>query len=85
MTLLENRHRWRATVLGEPQLGPRGLYTAPDETGNEPELSALMNVLAYSDGEHDLLQMAERLGLTSAECLRQIRRLEAEGLVERVE
>jgi aminopeptidase-like protein len=85
VTLLENRHRWRTTVLGEPRLGPRGLYTSPGETGNEAPLSALMNVYAYSDGEHDLLEIAERVGLSAAECLTQIRRLEAAGLVERVE
>lgn len=49
---------------GEPQLGRRGLY--PDLTlagGNVGVASAIFWVLNLSDGEHDLLAVAERSGL----------------------
>ncbi len=46
---------------GEPQLGRRGLYqSVPD--GTKPELAYLW-LLSLSDGEHDLLAIAERSGL----------------------
>jgi len=42
----------------EPQLGRRGLYAAAEE-----DQRALLWVLNYSDGSHDLLDIAERSGL----------------------
>jgi len=47
----------------EPQLGKRGLYSqvgAP--AGSRVKEMALLWVLNYSDGEHDLLDIAERSG-----------------------
>lgn len=62
--LLERNRRYRnLQPKGEPQLGRRGLYR---DTGGErlPEFeSALLWVLAFSDGDHDLLAIAHRSGL----------------------
>jgi aminopeptidase-like protein len=49
---------------GEPQLGRRGLYRSVG--GGSSEESALLWVLSLSDGEHDLLAIAERSGLAFA-------------------
>lgn len=46
---------------GEPQLGRRGLYRAVG--GGSFEEAALLWVLNLSDGEHDLVAVAERSGL----------------------
>jgi aminopeptidase-like protein len=45
----------------EPQLGRRGLYSSPGSSER-----ALLWVLNYSDGRHDLLDIAELSGLTFA-------------------
>jgi len=62
--LLEENRRYRnLQPRGEPQLGRRGLYR---DTGGErlPDFeSALLWILAFSDGEHDLLAIAQRSGL----------------------
>ncbi len=48
---------------GEPQLGRRGLYRALGGT-TIPDLQlAMLWVLNLSDGEHDLLDIAERSGI----------------------
>lgn len=60
--VLENNRRWRnLNPFCEPQLGKRGLYRTlgGDEGGREREL-ALLWVLNLSDGEHTLLEIAER-------------------------
>lgn len=51
----------------EPQLGRRGLYRmlGGDDKGREREL-ALLWVLNFSDGEHDLLDVAQRASLPFA-------------------
>ncbi len=45
---------------GEPQLGKRGLYPAVGAQGTGPELMARLWVLNLSDGDHSLLDIAER-------------------------
>jgi aminopeptidase-like protein len=68
---------------GEPQLGRRGLYqSVPD--GTNPE-AALLWVLNLSDGEHDLLDIAERSGIAYGAVRDAADTLESHGLLERVD
>lgn len=48
---------------GEPQLGKRGLYPALGGQGSGSELMARLWVLNLSDGDHSLLDIAERAQL----------------------
>jgi len=48
---------------GEPQLGRRGLYRAIGASGASVDELALLWVLNLSDGEHSLVDIAERSGL----------------------
>jgi aminopeptidase-like protein len=67
---------------GEPQLGRRGLYQSiPD--GTYPE-AAMLWVLNLSDGDHDLLAIAERSGLPYASVLAAAETLERHELLERL-
>lgn len=68
MDVLEGNRRYRnLNPMCEPQLGRRGLYRTigGDESGRAREL-ALLWVLNLSDGEHDLLAIAERSGMSFA-------------------
>ena len=58
---IEVNGRYRATVLGEPQLGRRGLYPTLGTRDGGLTVRRLMDVLAYSDGKHDLLAIADLL------------------------
>jgi aminopeptidase-like protein len=49
--------------LGEPQLSRRGLYDTLGTRKNAPASEALLWVLNFADGEHDLLQVAEMSGI----------------------
>jgi aminopeptidase-like protein len=61
--LQENAAYRNLAPWGEPQLGKRGLYAALGGT-NIPDLQlALLWVLNLSDGEHTLLDIAERAGM----------------------
>jgi len=64
---LEQNALLQATTLGEPQLGKRDLYpaTSVKEAGaGTPITSArtLVDLMAYCDGQHDLFEVADRLG-----------------------
>lgn len=49
-------------VLGEPQLGRRGLYETLSRTGSSSGARVLLDVLAYADGDHDLFDLSALLG-----------------------
>jgi aminopeptidase-like protein len=53
---------------GEPQLGRRGIFRAlQDRTDDGADEMALLWVLNFSDGEHSLLDIAERADLPFAQ------------------
>ena len=59
--VLENNRRYRnLNPHCEPQLGKRGLYRPTGGGSIEEELSARLWVLNLSDGQHSLLDIAER-------------------------
>jgi aminopeptidase-like protein len=63
LSLLERNRTYRATVLGEPQLSKRNLYPTVSRAGNyADETRMLKDILVYSDGNHDLIALADRLG-----------------------
>jgi aminopeptidase-like protein len=63
--VLEANHRYlNLSPYGEPQLGRRGLYGSLGGRSDTARLQmAMLWVLNLSDGDHDLLAIAERSGL----------------------
>jgi len=63
--VLENNGRYQnLSPFCEPQLGRRGLYRPMGAQGIEVELNARLWVLNLSDGNHSLLDIAERSKLS---------------------
>jgi aminopeptidase-like protein len=84
--VLEGNRRYRnLNPKCEPQLGRRGLYRTigGDEAGRAREL-ALLWVLNLSDGENDLLDIAERSGMSFAAIREAADALLVVGLLEEV-
>lgn len=67
---------------GEPQLGKRGLYRSVGGGSNRE--AALLWVLNLSDGEHDLLGIAERSGLPFEAVAEAAEALEEQDLLQRL-
>ncbi len=62
--VLENNRRYRnESPYCEPQLGRRNLYRSTGGDAMEMEISARLWVLNLCDGEHSLLDIAERSGI----------------------
>ena len=73
------------TPFGEPQLGRRGLYAPVGGVAHTPAAQeALTWTLALADGDHSLVDTAERSGLAFADVRHAADRLAAAGLVEEV-
>lgn len=81
---LEANHIYRATVPGEPQLGKRGLYPTLSTKESGLRVRTMMNLLAYADGRHDLLEIAEIIGADVLDCAEIAETLAAHGLLSRV-
>jgi aminopeptidase-like protein len=85
--VLENNRRYlNRNPFCEPQLGKHGLYTTFGDEGHDRSLQrAVLWVLNFSDGEHDLLDIAERSNLSFGIIERAARDLVLHGLLTEIE
>jgi len=81
---LEVNYRYRGTVPCEPQLGKRGLYPTLSTAQSGEPVRAMMDLLAYADGEADLLEIADTIDAEVLECAAVALRLEECGLLRRL-
>jgi len=77
----QNRRYRNLNPKGEPQLGRRGLYGAFGAGMRSEDEMAVFWVLNLSDGEHDLLGVAERAGMPFATIARAAAALRDTGLL----
>jgi len=83
--VLENNVRYRnLNPYCEPQLGRRGLYRGTSGDGINTELNARLWVLNLSDGDHSLLDIAERSKLPFAQLSEAADLLCEAGLLARI-
>ncbi len=84
VNILENNRKYiNQSPMCEPQLGRRGLYdTIGGDKDRARKQMALLWVLNQSDGDHTLLDIAERAGIDFDVVLNAARLLEEAGLVK---
>ena len=85
ISLIEANGNYRATCLGEPQLGRRGLYPTLSQRDTGLQVQTMMDILAYADGQRDLVSLADRIGVPAENCIPIIARLVQERLLERID
>ena len=73
--VLGNNRIFRCKVKCEPQLGKRGLYPHLSMKGKREDVRMMMNLVAYADGQHDLLSIAEIIGANMNELVPIARKL----------
>ena len=82
---LEYNALYRIKVLGEPQLGKRGLYPTTSQKGSADEVTSLVDFIAYADGKNDLLDISNKIGVPVEELTDVIHALINNNLLEVVE
>lgn len=82
VSLLENNHVYRCTVTCEPQLGRRGLYPTLSTKESYRQARLLVDFLAYVDGEHDVIAIADKINANALNLLPVARQLLDAGLLE---
>ncbi|WP_376692007.1 DUF4910 domain-containing protein [Wenzhouxiangella sp. EGI_FJ10409] len=80
---LESHCYPRCLVLGEPQLGRRGLYPSLSKKRSTESVRPMLDVLSLSDGTCSLVDLADHLSLPAWEIDGIVSLLEANGLIER--
>jgi aminopeptidase-like protein len=82
LTEFEHSTYYQATVLGEPQLGRRGLYHSMHARTVADVILLRTHVLAYADGMHSVSDMAELFERTQDEVQAVVDELLEHGLLE---
>jgi len=81
---LEYNETLATAVLGEPQLGKRGLYPTIGTKEGEAKVQNMMNFLAYCDGVSSNLEIAEKIKVPLWELVDIINQLKAEQLLKSI-
>lgn len=85
LDLLESNRTYRAVHPCEPQLGKRSLYPSLSRKGSSDEARIYMNLLAYADGENNLVDIAELIGVSACELAPIAEKFLTHGLLEILE
>jgi len=82
--VLENNRTYKVTTLGEPQLGRRNLYHSISHLGRSGFTKLLVDFLVYCDGERDLVEIADILGVSAYRLLEVVKVAKKYQLIEEV-
>ena len=55
---LEYNRKYCMACFGEPQLGKRGLYPTTSQKGSYDAVRAMIDFIAYADGNNDLMEIS---------------------------
>ena len=78
---LERNRVYKTTVLGEPNLSRYNLNPTLSKKDNGREKKLLMDLLTYCDGNHDLIEIAEKLNCPVWDLFLIVERLIDKGLI----
>jgi aminopeptidase-like protein len=79
---LEYNGYYKVSVLGEPQLGKRGLYPTISKKGSYDAIMAMMDFITYADGKNDLIDISNRIGAPVKELIDVVKKLKENNLLE---
>lgn len=85
INVIESNNIYIINCLCEPQLGKRGLYPTLSKKGNYDKIRKLQNVLMYTDGSNDLLDISNLVHLPVREVIIIIQKLKEAGLISSVD
>lgn len=81
---MEYNKKYKVTVLGEPQLGKRGLYPTISQKSNYDGVMVMRDFIAYADGRNDLFDIAGIIGAAPYELIPIINKLVENDLIREV-
>jgi aminopeptidase-like protein len=82
--LLEKNNYYKVNVLCEPQLGKRGLYPNISTKTSSDTVKTMMDFIAYADGNNDLIDIANIIGVQAGELFDIVDKMKTAKLIEAV-
>ncbi len=79
---IEKNKKYKVSVLCEPQMGKRKLYSTLDPNIRDEKVWLMMNFISLCDGENSLLEITERLNVPIWSLYDIINKLLTHGLIE---
>ncbi|MFM6395541.1 winged helix-turn-helix domain-containing protein [Planktothrix sp.] len=80
--LLEHNLKYKTKVLCEPQLGKRGLYPTLSTKESGKSVRDMMDLITYADGKHDLIDIANIVGVSAIKLIPIVYKLLEADLIE---
>lgn len=84
LCILEDNFVYRVKTLCEPHLGTRNLYPDLSTTAKPPDARTILNLLAYADGKHDLIELCDVARVPFRKAIELLQALRREDLIEQV-
>ena len=81
LDFIEYNGYYQVTTYCEPQLGKRGLYPTISIKGAINNTRKMTAFIAYADGEHDLIDISNRINVPIEELIPIVKRLMDTGLI----
>ncbi len=81
LELVEKNKIYKVNILCEPQMGKRGLYPTLSTKKSGREVKIMMNLLSFCDGEHSLIDIAEKINLPAWDLYELIEKLVSHDLI----
>lgn len=81
LTLLEYNRCYRTECFCEPQLGKRGLQSTISQKGTYGGVLTLRDLIAYADGETDLIEISDIIGVPVSVLYPLVDQLSEQGLL----
>jgi aminopeptidase-like protein len=85
LEILEHNYTYKVKVLCEPQLGKRGLYPTISTKDSGAQVRNMMNFIAYADGKHSLIEIANIIGVYAGDLIPIIKQLTEAELLEKID
>ena len=79
--ILENNFIYKTKFFGEPQLGKRGLYPTLGVKNQNQNVSFMMDVISFCDGEHSVIDIASLLSKKFDDVIEATKKLENHGIL----
>ncbi len=81
LELIEKNNIYKVNILCEPQMGRRGLYPTLSKKNSGDQTRLIMNFFSYCDGEHTLIDIAEKINLPAWDLYESIETLISHDLI----
>ena len=81
LELIEKNRFYKTKIFCEPQMSKRALYPTLSTKNKVPRVREIMNLLSFCDGEHSLLDIAEKINVPAWQLYETVEKLILEDLI----